>query len=68
MRILTEDHRHGLVAQSSVKWITFITIGSQQRSIRNKEKESSKQKNFNLKITYENFWIIAQFFSLVKSL
>lgn len=68
MRILIEDHRHGLADPLSAKWTTFTTIGSQPKSFKNKEKESSKQKNFNLKITYEIFWIFAQFFSFKKCL
>lgn len=65
---MIEDHRHGLVDPLSAKWTTFTTIGSLLKSIKNKEKESSKQKNFNLKITYENFRIFAQFFSFKKCL
>ena len=46
-------------------WIIFIATGFQPKNTRNKEKEYSKLKNFNLKITNEIFRFFCIFFYTV---
>lgn len=48
-------------------WIIFIATGFQPKNTRSKEKEYSKLKNFNLKITNEIFRFFCIFFYIQKS-